>query len=164
MPLATSPSRSGFVPQPALTYGSGAGNGPFALGWNLLLPRITRKTDRGLPKYRDDDKSDVFIFSGTEDLVPVLIQNAAKQWVREVQEPRTVNQVVYNLERYRPRIEGSFSRIERWTSQADPKDSFWRSISKGNITTWYGRTEESRIIDRDDKRRPKRQEVGHCCS
>ena len=76
------------------------------LGWKLLLPRITRKTDRGLPKYHDDDKSDVFIFSGTEDLVPVLIQNAAKQWVREVQEPRTVNQVVYNLERYRPRIEG----------------------------------------------------------
>ena len=57
----------------------------------------------------------------TEDLVPVLIQNAAKQWVREVQEPRTVNQVVYNLERYRSRIEGSFSRIERWTSQADPR-------------------------------------------
>lgn len=156
MPLATSPSRSGFVPQPALTYDSGAGNGPFGLGWNLLLPRITRKTDRGLPKYHDDDKSDVFIFSGTEDLVPVLTQNAAKQWCLRCRNPELLDQVVYNLERYRPRIEGSFSRIERWTSQADPKDSFWRSISKGNITTWYGRTEESRIIDRDDKRRPKR--------
>lgn len=150
VPVATSPGRSGFAPQLALTYDSGAGNGPFGLGWNLSLPSITRKTDKGLPKYQDGDESDVFIFSGTEDLVPVLSQNAAKQWVREVQEPRTVNQVVYNLERYRPRIEGSFSRIERWTSQADPKDSFWRSISKDNITTWYGRTEESRIADPSD--------------
>ena len=53
IPIATSPGRSGFGPQLSLSYDSGAGNGPFGLGWNLSLPSITRKTDKGLPQYRD---------------------------------------------------------------------------------------------------------------
>src|SRR5881392_4333487 len=70
VPIATSPGRSGFGPQLSLSYDSGAGNGPFGLGWNLSLPAITRKTDKGLPKYRDAEESDVFVLSGSEDLVP----------------------------------------------------------------------------------------------
>ena len=30
---------------------------------------------------------------------------------------------------YRPRVEGLFARIERWVNQADPTDTFWRSIT-----------------------------------
>src|SRR5262249_55616216 len=53
VPIATSPGRSGFGPQLALTYDSGAGNGPFGLGWTLSLPAVARKTDKGLPRYLD---------------------------------------------------------------------------------------------------------------
>ena len=52
-----------------------------------------------------------------------------------------------SIQRYRPRIEGLFARIECWTNQNDASDSYWRSISKDNITTWYGKTTESRIAD-----------------
>src|ERR687892_862436 len=72
VPLAVSPGRSGFGPQLSLSYDSGSGNGPFGLGWNLSLPAITRKTDKGLPQYDDAEESDVFILSGAEDLVPAL--------------------------------------------------------------------------------------------
>src|SRR2546425_8548236 len=72
VPIATSPGRSGFGPQLSLSYDSGAGNGPFGLGWTLSLPSITRKTDKGLPQYHDAEESDVFILSGAEDLVPML--------------------------------------------------------------------------------------------
>src|SRR5688572_31421571 len=44
VPIATSPGRSGFGPQLSLSYDSGAGNGPFGLGWSLSLSAITRKT------------------------------------------------------------------------------------------------------------------------
>ena len=67
IPIATSPGRSGFGPQLSLSYDSGAGNGPFGLGWHLSLPSITRKTEKGLPKYQDATESDVFILSGAED-------------------------------------------------------------------------------------------------
>src|SRR5690242_181129 len=74
VPIAVSPGRSGFGPQLSLTYDSGSGNGVFGVGWNLALPAITRKTDKGLPRYLDADDSDVFMLSGAEDLVPMFQQ------------------------------------------------------------------------------------------
>jgi hypothetical protein len=71
VPIFTSPGRSGFGPQLSLSYDSGAGNGPFGFGWSLSLPSITRKTDKGLPLYRDKDESDTFIFPVQKTLYPV---------------------------------------------------------------------------------------------
>src|SRR2546427_9913949 len=150
--LATSPARSRFGPQLTLSYDSGSGNGPFGFGWSLSLASVTRKTDKGLPQYRDAEESDVFILSGAEDLVPLLVQQGAA-WVPEPVPPRTVNGQTYRIERYRPRIEGQFARIERWTNQLNASDSYWRSTSRDNVTTWYGRTDQSRVVDPEDATR-----------
>lgn len=146
VPIACSPGRAGFGPQLALTYDSGAGNGVFGLGWRLQLPGITRKTDQGLPCYNDADEADVFVLSGAEDLVPVL-ERENGNWRRQLLPTRSVGGIGYRIQRYLPRIEASFARIERWTNPTDATDVFWRSISPDNITTWYGRTDESRICD-----------------
>jgi RHS repeat-associated protein len=150
IPIATSAGRSGFSPGLSLSYDSGAGNGPFGLGWTLSLPTITRKTDKGLPRYFDSEESDEFVFSGAEDLVPVLVESAGT-WEREILPPRVWHGSSYRIRRYRPRVEGLFARIECWTNLADPQDVFWRSISKENITTWYGKSEQSRIADPNDR-------------
>ena len=147
VPIATSPGRTGFGPQLFLSYDSGAGNGPFGLGWSLSLPSITRKTGDGLPRYRDAEESDVFLLSGAEDLIPVLVQDGQGAWVREAPSIRPVGAKTYRVDRYRPRIEGLFARIERWTDTDDTGEVFWRSISRDNITTWYGKTAESRVAD-----------------
>ena len=145
VPIATSSDRSDFGPQLSLSYDSGAGNGPFGLGWSLSLPSIARKTDKGLPRYRDAAASDVFILSGAEDLVPLLVQDGTGNWSDEVIPPRDG----YAIKSYRPRVEGLFARIERWTRLSDG-DTYWRSISKDNVTTFYGMTPESRIADPED--------------
>src|SRR5438270_8592351 len=152
VPIATSPGRSGFGPQLSLTYDSGTGNGPFGLGWNLTLPAITRKTDKGLPQYRDNEESDVFILSGSEDLVPLLVKEN-DQWKHSISPPRTLDDgTTYTIHYYRPRVEGLFARIERWTN-VQTGETHWRSISKDNITTLYGKTAESRIADPADPQR-----------
>jgi RHS repeat-associated protein len=109
----------------------------------MSAPSITRKTDKGLPKYRhrEDEECDVFILSGAEDLVPVLLQDGHGHWVNDEFERDG-----YGVKRYRPRIEGLFARIERWTRLEDG-DEHWRSISKDNTLTVYGRNEASRIFD-----------------
>ena len=71
VPIATSPGRAGFELNLELSYDSGAGNGALGIGWRLSTPAITRKTDRGLPRYLASDESDIFVLSGAEDLVPV---------------------------------------------------------------------------------------------
>lgn len=152
VPIATSPGRSGFGPQLLLSYDSGSGNGPFGFGWSLSLPAITRKTEKGLPQYLDALDSDVFVLSGTEDLVPEFERDAAGNWIMQDgkhvihDKHRTVDGVTYTIRRYRSRIEGLFARIERWTRQGDG-DVHWRSISKDNVLTLYGKDDDSRIAD-----------------
>src|SRR5262249_55229814 len=80
VPIATSPGRMGFQPELLLNYDSGAGNGPFGLGWSLSTRSISRKTDKGLPRYRDQDFSDIFLFTGAEDLVPVMTVGQGGLW------------------------------------------------------------------------------------
>ncbi len=141
VPIATSPGRSGFGPELSLSYDSGSGNGPFGFGWSLSLPSITRKTDKGLPQYLDAVESDTFILSGAEDLVPLNLPDGKRF-------EDTTSVPGYTIHRYRPRIEGLFARIERWTHQSG--DVHWHSISKDNILTLYGKDDNSRIVDPND--------------
>ncbi|WP_396230860.1 toxin TcdB middle/N-terminal domain-containing protein, partial [Frankia sp. EI5c] len=45
----------GFQPEMGLVYSSGAGNGPYGIGWHLPVLTIARRTDRRLPAYNDTD-------------------------------------------------------------------------------------------------------------
>ena len=94
LPIAVSPCRNS-TPGLSLDYSSGGGNGIFGLGWGLSIPAITRKTNKGIPRYTDQD---IFILSGADDLVP--LDNGARE------------EGDYNIQTYAPRNEGSFSLIE----------------------------------------------------
>ena len=142
VPIAASPGRSGFGPSLSLSYDSGAGNGPFGLGWSLAVPSVSHKTERGLPQYRDDRDSDTFILSGAEDLVPALREDG-ETWVRDVV-PLTPGSFP-RRERYRPRVEAAFARIERVT-EADG-NVYWQATTKDNVTSVYGKSPEARITD-----------------
>src|SRR6185503_17513807 len=144
VPLFTSPGRSGFGPDLALSYDSGSGNSAFGFGWNLSLPSITRKTDKGLPQYRDAEESDVFVLSGAEDLTPVSTLTD-DGWKTERHE-RTIDEVKYRVKDYRPRTEGLFARIEQWEN-LQTGAIHWRSITRDNITTLYGKDNNSRIFE-----------------
>jgi RHS repeat-associated protein len=141
IPIAATEGRHGFGPQLSLQYDSGAGNGPFGIGWSLSIPSITRKTDKGLPRYRDADESDVFMLGGTDDLVPV--PDAANDQVY------TLDGVDYRVQCYQPRIEKQFARIERWT-RVDSAVSHWRTIAPDSTTNVFGTSDASRIADPDD--------------
>jgi RHS repeat-associated protein len=146
VPLASTLGRSDFGPQLSLSYDSGSGNGLFGFGWSAGLPAITRKTDKGLPRYLDGDESDVFMLGGAEDLVPIL-DGAGNR----VSLPRTLHGTAYSIHLYRPRIEGLFARIERWTNQ-DTGVSHWRTITRDNIFTIFGLNQNSRISDPSGRR------------
>ena len=145
IPIATSPGRSGFGPSLSLAYDSGAANNSFGFGWSVKLPMVTRKTDKGLPQYNDAEDFDIFLLSDAEDLMPALVESD-KGWSLNAVE-RSLYGSPYNVQQYLPRVEGLFARIERWTNVSDATDVFWRTISRDNITTWFGLTAASRIAD-----------------
>jgi Salmonella virulence plasmid 65kDa B protein len=91
----------------------------------------------------------VFILSGAEDLVPAFKINPDGTLILDSQGRPIADEEQrddYAVTRYRPRIEGLFARIERWTRSSDG-DAHWRSITKDNILTVYGSGTESRIAD-----------------
>ncbi|HVK29951.1 MAG TPA: SpvB/TcaC N-terminal domain-containing protein, partial [Nocardioides sp.] len=143
VPLAISPGRGGLTPDLSLRYDSSGGNGPFGLGWRLSIPAIARKTDKGLPHY---DDTDVFVLSGAEDLVPVLVPDG------DGTRPDVLDRDDHRVQRFRPRVEGLFARIERWTHRTTG-DVHWRTITRENVLSVYGRSPDARIADPTDARR-----------
>ncbi len=143
IPLHVTPGRQGFTPDLSLSYDSGVGNGAFGLGWSLGLPQVTRKTATGLPRYNESAKdggSDTFLLSGVEDLVPKLGDGGQGNYVETKRSDFIVRQ-------YCPRTEIVFDLIEQWTKPGNPAATFWRTISASNMTTYYGQTTESRIVN-----------------
>jgi RHS repeat-associated protein len=147
LPLPFSKTRSGLDSGLALRYSSGAGNGAFGLGWSLSLPTIQRRTDKQLPRYEDAFESDVFLFSGAEDLVPAYARDDDGHWARDVAADGPAR-----AERYRPRIEGLFARIEKITIQGET-GFWWKVTSRENVVTVFGRTAAARIADPADPNR-----------
>jgi hypothetical protein len=130
VPIALPPGRRGVQPKLSLAYSTGTGNGPFGLGWQLSLPGVTRRTARGVPRYADvadsaDERPDVFVLAGAEDLVPV--PGAAAGRVR-----------------YRPRTEGLFARIEHIR---DPTGDYWEVRARDGLLTRYGTPRPAGVPD-----------------
>jgi hypothetical protein len=140
LPIHVSSTRQNFQPSLAVNYDSGSGNGPFGFGWSLSVPSVSRQTSKQIPTY-DDDK-DVFI-SGAQELVPVVdnIKADAKPAYSE-----KVHQG-FMVRYYRPRVETSRVRVERWTNLENPADVHWRTITSENVTHVFGETSSSRISD-----------------
>lgn len=117
IPLSLPPGRNGFQPSLTLGYSTGGGNGVFGLGWSLGIPGVSRLTSKGIPRYRDDaaTDADIFVLSGTEDLVPV---ETGSDFVR-----------------YQPRTEGLFARI---THHRSASTNHWEVRSKDGLISYYG--------------------------
>lgn len=126
VPIAVPPGRNGFQPELSLGYSSGNGNGIFGMGWAMGIPGITRKTSKGIPLY--EDRSDIFILSGAEDLVPVSVENEIVG--------TAPNQISWERTFYRPRTEGLFARIIR--HKKTNGEHYWEVRSKDGLISYYG--------------------------
>lgn len=147
-------SARGFSPATSLSYDSGNGNGIFGLGWSIGVISIKRKTEKKLPTYFDEENADVFILSGAEDLVPEFKKDNNGNFIKDENGNFLINEfdssdTKFTIRRYKPRIEGAFSRIERWKEKATGI-FHWRIISGSNVTTILGKSPEARITNPKD--------------
>ena len=151
LPFPAAPARGGMTPPLALSYNSGAGNSLFGIGWQMSLPMIARKTDKKLPQYQDvfsnnshKEGSDIFTFSGAEDLVPLLKKDQNGIWQAQI----SINNGIKTTQ-FRPRIEGSFAKIQFF--QLPDSTSYWQVTSKENSVSIFGKSENARIAHPTDK-------------
>jgi hypothetical protein len=114
VPIALPVGRAGLAPNLELHFSTGAGNGPFGLGWNMDVPGVARRTARGVPRY---DGEDFFVLSGAEDLVELGTD------------------LQPGVTQFRPRTEGLFARITRHAQQGN---DYWEVATKDGSISVYG--------------------------
>lgn len=144
LPVYNSPGR-GFEPQLALDYSSGSGNGPFGVGFSLALAAIFIRTDKGIPRY---EGSDTFALTGIGDLVVRLLQDSRGAWTPDIRF-ETVDGIQWKVTVYMAQTEGAFSLIEQW--EQDDGTSWWKVVTRDNVTHRYGTSSDARIADPADK-------------
>ncbi|WDG77605.1 SpvB/TcaC N-terminal domain-containing protein [Pseudomonas chlororaphis] len=149
LPLPVSAGR-GYAPALTLNYSSGAGNGPFGIGWQLGVMTIQRRTNRGVPRY-DGGPEDEFVGPDGEVLVSErdgqgapITQSLSKYAEKDLGEN-------YQVTRYFPRVEGAFHRIERWQG-TDARADFWLIHSADGQLHCLGKTPAARLTNPADTR------------
>ncbi len=115
IPIAVTPGRGGIQPNIVLTYNSNNNNDILGLGWTLEFGSIVRSSRNGIPKF---DSSDIF----------VLNQNGSTQ---ELMEDNTIPN------RFHPKIENAFLKIERLTSS-------WQVTDRSGIKYIFGESATDR--------------------
>ncbi|MCG8419478.1 MAG: hypothetical protein MJE77_16225 [Proteobacteria bacterium] len=148
IPIAT-PEARGLNLDLSLDYSSGGSQGPFGLGFSVSVPHIVRRVEKRLPDYSEADE---FVLSNAEYLVPALVQQGDGEWVpQELEDELDAEGRQYRVHRFRPRTEGSFLRVERWTRREDG-DVHWRVTTPENVTSVYGASAAARITNPDNDR------------
>ncbi|MEM8652666.1 MAG: SpvB/TcaC N-terminal domain-containing protein, partial [Pseudomonadota bacterium] len=146
VPIPITPTNRRSQPELQITYSTG--NGVFGRGFGLTLPSVSRRTDKGIPRY---DQSDQFVLAGSEQLV--LQQELIGEEWRPVRSVIEIDDTEFEVTRYRPRIENSPSKIEFWVNKQNKSDCHWRVTNRAGVTSCFGSNEHSRITDPDDPNR-----------
>ncbi|WP_431993865.1 SpvB/TcaC N-terminal domain-containing protein [Streptomyces albogriseolus] len=142
----TAPEGPRGEPGLELGYLSGRGNGTFGLGFALNLLSVSRRTDHGVPRYDDSDR----FLLGASELVHAHVHDGTR-WRRDTRDEQLDGRT-HRVVGYHQRVQDGSVRIECWTSEAE-RTPFWTVVDQEGTTTYYGRTEESRIADPDDPAR-----------
>jgi hypothetical protein len=104
----------------------------------LDVESVTRKTSKQLPRYQNTQAEardvDNFLLSGVDDLVATPIENE-------------VLRDGWKIRRYNPRTLSEIARIEQFVNVSSEGDIYWRVINADNVTTIFGRTDESRVFE-----------------
>jgi len=131
VPIALPAGVSGHTPTLALAYESGLGDGPAGIGWTFGPGSVSRRTDRGIPRYVDGpngqdededgeidepDENDKLVGLEGEDLVELADGT------------------------FRARIEGTFIRYRR-------VGDHWEAHLKDGTRLEFGTTPETRVAD-----------------
>jgi len=119
VPFAIPAARGDAQASLGLSYSSANGSGVAGVGWSVGVPFIARQTDRGLPRFDDEDR---FVYNGGQELVPVLAVLPGEQL------PVWADGWQY----FRPRVEGSYLRFF-WDGA-----KLWRVQDKSGVVLELG--------------------------
>ncbi|CAM3572162.1 MULTISPECIES: insecticidal toxin complex toxin subunit YenB [Yersinia] len=147
IPLPFSAGR-GVAPALSLSYSSGAGNGPFGMGWQCSAMSISRRTQKGVPQYNEDDE----FLSPSGEVMAIALNDSGFEDVRTANRLQGIPlPFSYKVTRYQPRLIQDFIKIEYWqpVKQTDGTP-FWIIYSPDGQTHILGKNSHSRVANAEN--------------
>lgn len=120
------PAARGVAPALSLDYSAGGDNGPFGMGFDVAVPRISVRTSTGVPGYAGSDR---YVSSAAGELTRAAGSGDGAEIV------------------YLPRHEHDFDRIVQLPAAGGT--SAWKIVDREDVATLFGRTGDARIADPD---------------
>lgn len=131
------PARNGMSPNLTVYYNSDGGSGWLGDGWNLATSVISVETRWGVPRYHPGIESETYLLDGQ-----MLLEDGIGLSHRNVGQERKSGAV-----RFYPRVEGSFSKIERIGN--DPSNYVWQVTDKKGVKYFYGKVNKKQEASKE---------------
>ncbi len=128
VPIVVPGASAGSTPVLNLSYDGGFENGPMGFGWKLFGRQVKRQVDRGVPLYQEPESLDTFLAMDGTELVQLRGDAEANQ------------------DYFLSRLEASFVRYRRLTSEAQPEVFWWEARAKDGRKFEFGLSDGGRIF------------------
>lgn len=136
-PIAVPAGRNGVQPSLAVSYNNNGSSGIAGYGWDISTPSISVDTRFGVPTFDSQKESETYLFNGEE----LLMKNNDNLYLSH-REATLINRNTSTVQFY-PKVEGSFSKIER--SGSNPASYTWIVYDKSGMKYYYGTSNQSRL-------------------
>ena len=141
-PISIPAGRNGLQPNLSVSYNNNGGSGIVGYGWDITIPYISVETKFGIPKYDPLLETESYLLNGEE----LMLETPNNQYYlphRDVLIGRISDATFY------PKIEGSFSKIERIGS--DPTNYYWIVWDKSGTKFYYGENNSTGVLEDQGK-------------
>ena len=140
-PITVPPGRNGLQPALSVSYNNNGSSGVAGYGWDIAIPYIAVDTKFGIPEYDMAKETESYLLNGEE----LMLKNGDDLYLPHRNATnilRVGNGVFY------PKVEGSFSKIQRVGS--NPQNYSWVLKDKSGMTYYYGITPAGRFSSGTD--------------
>ncbi|KAA5535582.1 RHS repeat-associated core domain-containing protein [Paenimyroides baculatum] len=147
-PINVPAGRNGMQPNLSVSYNNNGSSGPFGYGWDIAYPYISVETKYGVPVYDPQKETESYLLNGEE----LMMESGSGYYQpqRSASSSAVPNRTG-SVKMFYPKVEGSFSKIQRIGSS--PSTYTWvvwdksgtkyqydmplRGSSSTNIGKWY---------------------------
>ncbi|MDR2235913.1 MAG: hypothetical protein LBE92_07295 [Chryseobacterium sp.] len=151
-PIKLPAGRQGMQPSLSVGYNSEGSNGWMGLGWDLSVPAISIDTRWGVPRYLNQEETEIYSFAGEQltfkdggkFVLPNRTEGAGKARAKDRQ--------------FYPRVEGAYNKIIRHGE--NPNDYWWEVISKDGTKSFFG-GDGTHVVENAVLRQPGTGNIGH---
>ena len=135
-PITIPPGRNGLQPNLSVSYNNNGSSGVVGYGWDIAIPFISVDTKFGVPQYHGSQETESYLLNGEE----LVMQNGTSLYIPH-RESTTVSRNTAGLRVFFPKVEGSFSKIERHGTT--PSTYYWIVWDKSGAKYFYGQSVKS---------------------